>query len=56
MTSCPRQIGKTKIAVDSKKKILLHMVLFQQERDQNKHVKHHSKSNPESVQPNTGAI
>lgn len=51
MSSCPWQIGKTNIAVDSKKKILLHMVLFQQERDQKKPMKHHSKSNPESVQP-----
>lgn len=53
---CPWQIIKTKTAADSKKKILIHMVLFQQERDQNKLVKHQSKSNLESVQPNTGAI
>lgn len=56
MVRCPWQIIKTKTAADSKKKILIHLVLFQQERDQNKLVKHQSKSNLESVQPNTGAI
>lgn len=47
---------KTKTAADSKKKILIHMVLFQQERDQNKLVERQGESNLESVQLNTGAI
>lgn len=55
MASCPWQI-KNKTEVDSKKKILIHMVPFQQERDQNKLVKHQSKSNLESVQSTTGAM
>lgn len=56
MTSCPWQLRKSKIAADSKKKILIHMVIFHQERDQNKLVKHQSESNLGRVQLNTGAI